>query len=68
MTLEQIVRLTQTLDGKVEEGLKQLELTAINSPEFNIILNNIVASTTLSTRLKMGNQPTQQPTQPKGEA
>jgi hypothetical protein len=68
MTLEQIVRLTQTLDVKVEEGLTQLETTSIGSPEYNVILNNIVASSTLSARLKVGNQPTPPQTPTKGEA
>ena len=68
MTLEQIGKLTQTLDVKVAEGLEQLETTSISSPEYNIILNNIVASTTLSARLKMGNQPTPPQTPTKGEA
>lgn len=59
MTLEQIANLTKTLDSKVEEGLEKLKDTPINSQEYNIILNNIVASTTLANKIRMDSTPLQ---------
>lgn len=53
MTLEQIARLTETLDIKVEEGLKQLKEVSIGSPTFNTILSNIITSTTLAEKIRM---------------
>ena len=57
MTLEQIARLTQTLDLKVEEGLSKLEDTPIESTEYSIILNNLITSTTLANKIRMDKSP-----------
>ncbi len=67
MTLEQLQTLVTTLEVKVDEGLEKLKETPINSPSFSTILNNIIASTTLASKIKNGGTST--PTQSeKGEA
>ena len=57
MTLEQIADLTDTLDSKVEEGLKKLKETPIDSPIYNKILNNILNSTTFANKIRMDKSP-----------
>lgn len=57
MTLEQIADLTITLDNKVQEGLDKLKETPVDSQTYNIILNNIIASTTLANKIRMDNSP-----------
>lgn len=66
MTIEQIAQLTITLDKKVKEGLAKLEETPVESPSYAIILNNIITSTTLATKLRMDRNPLEQPV--KGDA
>jgi hypothetical protein len=53
MTLAQIHVLIEILESKVAEALVKLEATPIDSAEYNVILNNMVASTSLSNKLKM---------------
>lgn len=65
MTLEQIEKLTDTLDSKVEEGLTKLKETPIESLEYDTILKNIINSTTLANKIRMDNSPL---TGEKGEA
>jgi hypothetical protein len=57
MTLEQIDRLTKILDNKVEEGLQKLEDTPVESTSYNVILNNIISSTTLANKIRMDRSP-----------
>lgn len=57
MTLEQIQDLTKTLDAKVVEGLEKLKETPIDSSAFNVILTNIVASTTLANKIRVDRTP-----------
>lgn len=66
MTLEQLQTLVTTLDVKVAEGLEKLKETPIDSPSFSTILNNIIASTTLASKIRNGGTST--PIQPKKEA
>ena len=67
MTLEQIRQLTETLDNKVKEGLDKLEETPIDSPSYSIILNNVIASTTLASKIRMDKTPSNENTM-KGDA
>jgi hypothetical protein len=57
MTLNQIADLIITLDSKVEEGLDKLKETPIDSQTYNIILNNIITSTTLANKIRIDNSP-----------
>ena len=53
MTLAQIHLLIEILESKVAEALVKLEATPVDSTEYNVTLNNMVASTSLSNKLKM---------------
>lgn len=63
MTLEQIARLTKTLDDKVEEGLLKLETTQIDSQTYTIVLNNIITSTQLANKIRMDRSPLESTTE-----
>lgn len=52
MTLEQIKTLTDTLETKVKEGLETLKDTPIDSSNYNVLLANIISSTTLINKIK----------------
>jgi TATA-box binding protein (TBP) (component of TFIID and TFIIIB) len=55
MTLRQINSLANTLEEKVKEGLKAIKEISIDSPSYQIVLNNIIASTTLASKLRIDN-------------